>query len=77
MSQSNSQSGTSLPKDLPSAYAKVDRRYRESQYFLADQLRYAESVQDFQSVRQAIRRSGEFSVGQRAFQFSPIAVQKD
>ncbi len=39
-----------------------------------DQLRYAESIQDFRSIKQAIFRSAEFNVGQRAFQFAKATV---
>lgn len=54
---------------LSTQYRKVDRRYRESNYFLMDQLRYADSVQEFRTIKKAILRSSEFDVGKRAFQF--------
>lgn len=59
-------------QELSEGHRKVDRRYRESQYFLTDQLRYSESVQDFRSIKQAIQRSIGFDVGKRAFQFFRI-----
>jgi hypothetical protein len=37
-----------------SHYRVVETRYRTSKYFLADQLRYSEAVNDFRSVRASI-----------------------
>ena len=49
---------------------KVDKRYRESDYFLEDQLRYAESVQDFRAVRDAIMNWPPlFKLDKLAFKF--------
>jgi hypothetical protein len=75
MSDQNSQSKNS--PQLPDHYLKTDRRYRESQYFLMDQLRYAEAVQEFRSVKQAILRSVEFNVGRRVFQFANVTISSE
>ncbi|MEZ4574145.1 MAG: hypothetical protein R2857_04350 [Vampirovibrionales bacterium] len=48
---------TKQDQSIDSRYLKVDRRYRESEYFLADQLRYAEAVQEFRSVKNAMLNS--------------------
>ncbi len=74
MSEQNHQPEENQSNDLASEYMKVDRRYRESKYFLMDQLRYAESVNDFRSVKQAIMRSTEFNLAKRAFQFAKAAI---
>ena len=60
---------------LPGSHQKVDKRYRESKHFLMDQLRYADSVQDFRTVKHAILRSTQFSIGQQAFQFARVHVE--
>jgi hypothetical protein len=60
---------------LPGSHQKVDKRYRESKYFLMDQLRYADSVEDFRTVKQAVLRSTQFSIGGRAFQFAKVHVE--
>ena len=57
-----------------SSFYKVDRRYRESQYFLADQLRYAEAINDFRSVKQALLKSTNFNIAKVAFQFAKVMV---
>ncbi len=60
-------------KSLPESYFKVDRRYRDSKYFLVDQLRYAsEPVQEYRSIKQSILQSGEFNLAQRNFQFAEV-----
>lgn len=58
--------------DLPSHLRKVDKRYRETNYFLMDQLRYSETVEEFRSVKNALTRASGFKVGQRAFQFAAV-----
>jgi hypothetical protein len=65
------------PQDISSHHMKVDRRYRESNYFLADQLRYSEDVQDFRSVKQSIARSPFFNLQHQVFQFAKISVEAD
>jgi hypothetical protein len=63
--------------NLPEGHIKVDRRYRQSNYFLNDQLRYAESIQDFRSVKQAVIRSSHFNLSRAAFQFAKVPVTDD
>lgn len=71
MSQINQDpSQSNETQQLDAGYYKVDHRYRESNYFLADQLRYAEAVQDFRSVKQALTRSTQFSLANVAFRFA-------
>lgn len=55
--------------DQPDVHYKVDKRYRESEYFLEDQLRYAESVQEFRSIRDTILGTSAFNLGKLAFRF--------
>lgn len=55
--------------DNPDVHYKVDKRYRESEYFLEDQLRYAESVQEFRSIRDTILGASAFNLGKLAFRF--------
>jgi hypothetical protein len=55
--------------DHPDVHYKVDKRYRESDYFLEDQLRYAESVQEFRSIRDALVSASAFNLGKLAFRF--------
>lgn len=59
----------------PLAYKKVDTRYSASRDFLITQLREADSVHDFRTVKQAVIRSSQFNVGSRAFQFARVAVE--
>lgn len=61
---------------LDAKYYKVDRRYRQSEYFLADQLRYAEAVQDFRSIKNALMNSTQFNLAKVAFHFAR-AMGKD
>ncbi|MCA9799197.1 MAG: hypothetical protein KC474_06575 [Cyanobacteria bacterium HKST-UBA04] len=61
---------TKQDQSIDSRYLKVDRRYRESEYFLADQLRYAEAVQEFRSVKNAMLNSSQFSLADVAFRFA-------
>lgn len=67
-----SEKSMSNSQGIPDNYIKVDRRYRESQYFLMDQLRYSEAVQDFRSVNQAIKTSANFNIGKQTFQFAKL-----
>ena len=55
--------------DHPEVHYKVDKRYRESDYFLEDQLRYAESVQEFRSIRDALMSVSAFNLGKLVFRF--------
>lgn len=55
--------------DNPDVHYKVDKRYRESDYFLEDQLRYAEAVQEFRSIREALTNAAAFDLGKLAFRF--------
>ena len=45
-----------------------ERRYRNSNYFLEDQLRCSEAVSDFKSVRSLVEKAQGFSL-RNAFQF--------
>lgn len=60
---------------LPGSHRKVDKGYQQCKHYLMDQLRYSDSVQDFRSVKQAILRSTQFSIGHRAFQFAKVPVE--
>lgn len=73
MSKQDEKTGD-LNIELPEGCPKVDRRYRESRYFLMDQLQYAESVRDFRSIKQAIARSNNFDLPGQAFQFARITT---
>lgn len=55
--------------DHPDVHMKVDKRYRESDYFLEDQLRYAEAVQEFRSIRESVLGTTAFNLGKLAFKF--------
>ena len=58
--------------DQHQVHYKVDKRYRDSDYFLNDQLQYAESVQEFRSIRDAITKATAFNLGKFAFNFMRI-----
>ncbi len=64
-------------QDLPEGYSKFDKRYQDSKDFLMQQLRHSASVQDFRTVKQAIMRSMQFSVGARTFQFAKVPVSAE
>ena len=54
--------------DNPDVHYKVDKRYRESDYFLEDQLLYSESVQEFRAIKEAITEGQSlFKIGKLAF----------
>ena len=73
MSESNSSDPAEAFKDdQPNVHYKVDKRYRDSEYFLNDQLQYAESVQEFRSIRDAITKASAFNLGKFAFNFMRI-----
>jgi hypothetical protein len=50
-----------------------DQRYRNSKYFLEDQLRCSETVADFKSVKDLVNRAPSFCLN-NTFQFQPQAV---
>jgi hypothetical protein len=50
-----------------------ERRYRTSKYFLNDQLRYSEAIQDIQSVKTTLCKLPQFSLRQ-AFHFATETV---
>lgn len=50
-----------------------ETRYRSSKYFLNDQLRCSEAVQDFQTVKNVLGSTSLFNV-RRAFRFSMETV---
>ncbi len=58
--------------------ATTGLRYRNSKYFLRDQLRCSDAVSDFQSVKTLIRHTQAFS-GQGAlrFQAQPVPIRTD
>ncbi|HEY9746043.1 MAG TPA: hypothetical protein V6C99_07480 [Oculatellaceae cyanobacterium] len=53
-----------------------DRRYRNSKYFLEDQLRYSEAVADFRSIKEFLSNSAAFT-GACAFQWQTAPVRSD
>ena len=57
--------------DNPDIHYKVDKRYRESDYFLEDQLLYAESVQEFRAIKEALTE-GTGLIGLTKLAFSII-----
>lgn len=50
-----------------------DQRYRNSKYFLEDQLRCSEAASDFRSIRELFSRAANFSFAS-PFQFQTQAV---
>lgn len=50
-----------------------DRRYRNSKYFLQDQLRCSEAAADFRSVKELVANATAFNFNQ-AFQFQTQTV---
>jgi hypothetical protein len=50
-----------------------ERRYRTSKYFLEDQLRCSEAVQDFRTVKSVLSNTSLFTVRQ-AFRFASEPV---
>lgn len=50
-----------------------DQRYRTSEYFLEDQLRYSEAVSDFRSIKTLLSNAMSFT-GQNAFRFQEQLV---
>lgn len=50
-----------------------DRRYRNSKYFLQDQLRCSEAAADFRSVKELVASAAAFNLN-LAFQFQTQAV---
>ena len=54
-------------------YQPCERRFRTSAYFLQDQMRCSEAVEDFRSIRNLIQRVADFQP-KTAFQFQSIIV---
>ncbi|MEB3286317.1 MAG: hypothetical protein VKJ04_02320 [Vampirovibrionales bacterium] len=57
-------------------YQPCERRFRNSNYFLQDQLRCSEAVEDFRSVRNLINKLSDFK-HDLAFQFQSVTVPRD
>lgn len=55
--------------DHPDVHYKVDKRYRASDYFLEDQLRYSEAVDEFRTIKEALTHASQFSLSKWAFGF--------
>ena len=57
-------------------YRVVETRYRTNNYFLANQLRYSEAVNDFRSVRSSVDSLPQMSLINRLqFALEPLSSQ--
>ena len=57
-----------------SIYQPCERRFRTSSYFLEDQLRCSEALEDFRSVRNLLHSLTDFQP-KEAFQFQAVQLQ--
>ncbi|MBX2860928.1 MAG: hypothetical protein KTR14_06820 [Vampirovibrio sp.] len=72
--QSGQASG--YPEDDPDFCRMYDRRYRSSKFFLEDQLRCSEAVNDFKTVKNFMQRTPQFGI-KPAFQFALSPAKSD
>ena len=56
-----------------SVHTVYERRYRTTKYFLEDQLRCSEAVQDFRTVKNLLDKTPQFNLRQ-TFQFATQAI---
>jgi hypothetical protein len=54
-------------------YPVIERRYRTSKYFLEDQLRCSEAIQDFRTVKNLLAQTPQFNL-RGTFKFATVNI---